>query len=324
MRTGTSRLAIVLAVAFIATAADAQSVDPHTEHGDETDDPHADHQPKPPPADAHTSHGANTPPADPHADHGKSGQSPGGARPPDAAFSGPRHAADRVFDPALMADARAELRAEHGGMNAYALLVDRLEIPIGDAGSDYAWEAQAWYGGDINKAWIKSEGEGRFGSQAEAAELQALWSRAFTPWFDLQAGVRYDWGPEPGRAYLVLGLQGLMPYLFEVDAAAFLSEEGDFSARFEAEYDLRVTQRLVLQPRAELEIAAQDVPELGIGSGISDVELGVRLRYVATPELAPYAGVQWQRKLGPTADFARLAGDDADEFFVLAGASFRF
>jgi copper resistance protein B len=140
----------------------------------------------------------------------------------------------------------------------------------------------------------------------------------------VQAGFRYDWRPEPERAHLALGIHGLMPYLFEVDAAVFLSEDGDLSARVEAEYDLLVTQRLVLQPRAEVEAAFTDVPEVQVGSGVSHLELGARLRYQVTPEVAPYAGIHWTRRFGQTADFARLAGEDTNEFFVVAGASFRF
>lgn len=263
---------------------------------------------------------------DPHAGHRESQQSP--APPsgtlPEAAFSGPRHAADVVFDPADMAAAREQLRAEHGAMRSYGLVFDRLEMPIGGDGGDYAWEAQAWYGGDLDRIRIKSEGEDGSGGEAEAAEVQALWSRAIATWFDLQAGIRYDWHPEPDRGYLVLGLQGLMPYRFELDAAAFISEEGDFSARLEAEYDLLITQRLILQPATEIELAFQDVPESDVGRGISGVELGLRLRYELAREFAPYAGVQWERKLGRTADFARLRGESRDDFFVVAGVNFRF
>ena len=306
-------LLATLALAAVTMPAAAQQMPPHAGHpqDERPADPHAGHggEPRPP---ASREHGASR-----HA------QAPAGA-PPDAAFAGPHHAADSLFDPAAMARARRHLRAEHGGMRAWSVLVDALEATVRDAGSDYAWEAQGWYGGDVNKLWIKTEGEQSFGEAAEEAEVQALWSRALTPWFDLQAGFRYDWRPEPERAHLALGIHGLMPYRFEVDAAMFLSEDGDLSVRLEAEYDLLLTQRLVLQPRGEVEGGFSDVPEVRVGSGFSRVELGLRLRYEAMPALAPYAGLEWERQLGQTADLARKAGERTNEVFVVAGVNFWF
>lgn len=289
-------------------------------------DPHAAHRTEGQAEDPHAAHGTEGQAEDPHAGHGvdEEGPTPTGAPAPEAAYSGPRHAADALFGPAEMDRARQVLRHEHGAMTTHGVLVDRLETVLESGRDGYVWDAQGWYGSDLDKLWIKTEGEGRFGGPAEEAELQVLWSRAVTPWFDAQAGVRYDFRPDPGRAHLVLGLQGLMPYLFEVDAAAFVSEEGDVSARLEAEYDLRVTQRLVVQPRAELELAVQDVPELGIGSGVNDLELGLRLRYEVVPELAPYVGLEWTRSFGETADFARAEGEDTSDMVFVAGATFWF
>lgn len=149
--------------------------------------------------------------------------------------------------------------------------------------------------------------------------MQALWSHAITPWFDVQAGARYDFRPEPERGHLVLGLQGLAPYFFEIDAAAFLSDERDLTARIEAEYDQLITQRLILQPRVELDLAAQDVEEIGIGAGLSSVEAGLRLRYEIVPEFAPYFGVSYERAVGDTANFARDEGEEVDTWSVLIG-----
>jgi copper resistance protein B len=245
--------------------------------------------------------------------------SPPVAPPPAAALSGPAHAADAVFGAEQMAQAREELRVEHGDMRVGKLLVDRLEARIRDGRDGYAWDAQGWYGGDIDKLWVKTEGEGEFGGGVEAAEVQALWSHAIGPFFDLQAGLRYDIRPRPDRGYLVLGVQGLAPYWFEVDAAAFLSDKGDLTARVEAEYDQRITQKLILQPRVEFDLAAQDVPELGIGSGLSTAELGIRLRYEFKPQFAPYVGVEYERALGDTADFRRAGGEDVGGWSVLLG-----
>jgi copper resistance protein B len=237
-----------------------------------------------------------------------------------AAFSGPEHAADVIWDPQLMARKRADhLIAEHGGFTGHMVLLDRLEYRAIDGADGYAWDAEAWYGGDYNRLWLKTEGEGEFADGAESAEVQALYSRAIDPWFNLQAGVRYDVRPTPDRGHLVLGVQGLAPYWFEVDAAAFLSSEGDLTARLEAEYDQRITNRLILQPRVELDLAAQDVPELGVGAGVSTIEAGLRLRYEVKHEFAPYLGVQYERRVGATAEFARVDGGRVGGWAVLLG-----
>lgn len=261
---------------------------------------------------------------DPHAGHNMSNAAASGAPPvappPQAAFSGPEHAADTVWDPKLMAAKRAEeLINEHGGYTGYMVLFDQLEARIKDGRDGYAWEGDAWYGGDYDRLWVKTEGEGEFGGTLESAEVQALYSRAIDPWFNFQTGIRYDIRPKPDRAYFVAGIQGLAPYWFELDGALFLSEKGDLMARIEAEYDQRITNRLILQPRLELELAAQDVPELGIGAGLSTVEAGLRLRYEIKREFAPYIGVEYERSLGDTADFVRAKGERAGGWAFLIG-----
>ncbi|HEY0624089.1 copper resistance protein B [Sphingomonas sp.] len=317
-----------------------QATDPHAGHRmqagqpapGEPADPHAGHDmPAPKPAmpaqqDSHAGHHGHQPgepQAGPHAGHRMGGvgeAAPPIAPPPAAATSGPPHAADSVYDPGTMARARAELHTSHGGLRTAKFMIDQLELDLRDGHVGYAWEdVQFWYGGDRDKLWVKSQGEGRFGEGVEGAEVQALWSRAIGPFLDLQAGVRYDIRPQPGRGYLVLGVQGLAPYWFEIDAAAFVSEEGDVSARFEAEYDQRITQRLILQPRGGFEVSLQDVPELGAGSGLSTAEAGLRLRYEFVPEFAPYVGVQYERAFGDTADFRRRAGEDRGGWSLVLG-----
>ena len=198
-------------------------------------------------------------------------------------------------------------------------LADRLEYRWQEGTDALLWDAQGWIGGDWNKFWFKTEGEDPADGAVEEAEVQALYARLISPFWYLQTGVRYDFEPAPSRAFAVLGVQGLGLYWFEVDAAAFVSDDGDLSARFEAEYDLLFTQRLVLQPRFETNLAFQDVPELGIGQGFNDVQLGLRLRYEIRREFAPYAGIAWVRKVGETADRARTAGEDVDSLAVVAG-----
>jgi copper resistance protein B len=244
---------------------------------------------------------------------------PPAAPPPPGALGGPAHAADTVFPAGQMNDARSVFRDEHGAIRTYRVLVDQLETRIQNGRDGYAWDGEAWYGGAINRLWLKTEGEGTFGGGPEQAEVQALWSRALDPWFNLQAGVRYDIRPTPDRGYLVLGIEGLAPYWFEVDGAVFLSQKGDLSARFEGEYEQRITQRLILQPRIDLDFSLQDVPELGIGSGLSSAEAGLRLRYEIVPEFAPYVGVHYGRAFGDTAAFRRAAGRDVGGLSFLVG-----
>jgi copper resistance protein B len=298
-----------------------KAADPHAGHDmPQGADPHAAHQ-----ADPHAGHDmgeASAGAADPHAGHdmpAAEAASPPLGPPPPGALSGPAHAADAVFGGGQMAAAREELRKEHGEMRASKVLIDQLEVRIGNGREGYAWDGQGWIGGDIDKAWFKTEGEGEFGGAFESAEVQALWSHAIDPWFDVQAGIRYDFRPDPRRAYLVLGLQGLAPYWFEVDAAAFLSNKGDVSARVEAEYDLLLTQKLILQPRVEFDLSLQDVPEIGIGSGLSTGEIGARLRYQFRPEFAPYLGLEYERAFGDTAGFRRAAGEKAGGWSFLIG-----
>lgn len=239
-------------------------------------------------------------------------------------MSGPAHAADSIFGPADMARSRAELTRNHGGLLHSKLLIDQLEVRFGGGEEGHAWDAQAWVGGDINKLWLKSEGEGTFGHGVGGAEVQALWSRAVDPWFDVQLGVRQDLQPGPDRTHVVLGFQGLAPYWFEVEGALFVSDKGDVTARAEAEYDLRLTQALILQPRLEAEFSLQPVPELDLGSGLTTAELGARLRYELFPRsglavVAPYVGVEYERAFGGTARFRRIAGEDAGGWRLVVG-----
>lgn len=239
---------------------------------------------------------------------------------PPRALEGPRHAANAIWGADAMASSREQLAREHGGMRTGMVLIERLEARIPTEGGEegYLWDAQAFYGGDINRLVIKTEGEGAFGGELEDAEIQALYSRAIGPFFDLQAGVRFD--PEPDtRSHLVVGVQGLAPYMFHVDSALFLSDRGDLTARIEGEYDQRITQQLILQPRIEAELSAQDIAERGIGAGVTKIEAGLRLRYEIEREFAPYVGIEYEAKLGETADIARTAGEDAAGFKLLIG-----
>ncbi|MES2337303.1 MAG: copper resistance protein B [Pseudomonadota bacterium] len=226
--------------------------------------------------------------------------------------------ADRVWGPAAMAPSRAALRSEHGGMAFSQLMIDLAEVQFRRGREGYRWEGEYWYGGDINRLTLKSEGEGTFGGDAEG-EVQALYSRAIGPYFNLQAGARHDVAPGPDRSYATIGFEGLAPYWFEVEGALFLSDRGDLLARLEGYYDQRITQRLIVQPRVEFNLSAQDVPVSRLGSGITDAEAGLRLRYEITREFAPYVGVSWERQFGDTARFARAAGEGTGGVALVAG-----
>nr|WP_137676076.1 copper resistance protein B [Parerythrobacter lutipelagi] len=257
--------------------------------------------------------------------HGGMDKSAAGAAPesavPPRAFEGPQHAADAIWGADAMARARQANHAGHGDMKTGMIMVERLEarVPLDGGDTGFLWDGQAWYGGDIDKLFFKTEGEGAFdGGTVEDAEVQLLWSRAIAPYWDFQAGARLDIEPET-RSHLALGVQGLAPYMFHVDAAAFLSDRGDLTARIEGEYDQKITQRLILQPRMEVELSAQDIPERAIGAGITKIEPGLRLRYEIAREFAPYVGIEYEAKLGDTADIARANGEDPNGFKFLVG-----
>lgn len=226
---------------------------------------------------------------------------------------------------ATMAEARADMYHHMGGQTFTLVSADRLEYVGGGDHDLLAWDVDVWHGGDLQKVWFKSEGErGLDGAGTESFEVQALYSRAVSPYFDLQVGVRHDFEPGPSRTHGVIGVQGLAPYWFEVDVAAFVSERGDVTARAEIEYELLLTQRLILQPRLELGFAAQRVPERALGRGLTEIEAGVRLRYEIRREFAPYVGVERHRISGDSRALARAAGQDPDDVIWVAGVKLWF
>ena len=219
------------------------------------------------------------------------------------------HYADRSFPVAAMQPARAMFRHEQGGETFAQVMFNLAEVQIRNGRDGYRWDGEGWFGGDYNRFVVKSEGEGTFRKGVDAAEVQALYSRAIGPYFNLQGGVRHDFQPSPTQTYATVGIEGLAPYEFETEAALFVSTKGDVLARAEGWYDERLTQRLILQPRVELNFAAQDVPRDRIGAGLTDAELGLRLRYEISRKIAPYIGISYEAKTGRTADFARADGE---------------
>lgn len=199
-------------------------------------------------------------------------------------------------------------------------LIDRLEYGDPDGTNNYLWDAQGWVGGDFNKFWWKTEGEGPLnGGGPEDTEFQALYNRMIRPFWGVQAGVRYDLNPNPDRGFAVLGFQGLAPQWFEADNALFVSEDGDVSFRGEYEYEILLTQKLRLAPRVEINISATDAPEYGLAQGINDTEMGLRLRYQIVRKFAPYIGVRWEQLYGETKDIAKRAGENTSSTAFVIG-----
>ena len=222
-------------------------------------------------------------------------------------------------DPAMQ-EAHAMSQAAHGGSINWLLMADRFEY-LEDSGDErLQWEAQSWIGGDLNKFWFKTEGTYERDAASEVdAEVQLLYSRAFAPFWDLQTGLRHDEGAYASADYAVLGINGLAPYWFEVDAAAFLSDSGKVSTRLEVEYELRFSQRLILQPRLELNYAFADDPDLNSWQGMQEASFSLRLRYEFLREFAPYVGVEWSRAYGKTGTVLQRSGLDDREASVVAG-----
>jgi copper resistance protein B len=190
------------------------------------------------------------------------------------------------------------------------VIADQLEWQSADH-ADIAWDLQAYYGGDYHKLWLKTEGVHE--QHEDDVRFEALWNRIITPWWSSQVGVRQDFGEGPSRTWLALGIEGLAPQWFDVEASIYFGEQGRTALRADVSYDLLLTQRLILQPELEADVYGKDDPQRRIGSGLSDIEAGLRLRYEVRRELAPYVGVHWVRRFGETAD---LAGDDSEIRFV--------
>ena len=206
----------------------------------------------------------------------------------------------------------------HGTSVQSYWLLDRLEVSDADNGTALGWEAMAWVGGDIQRIWLRSEGEAVDG-RIEHGDMEVLYGRSVRPWWDVLAGVRQDVGEGPSRTWAAFGVQGLSPYKFEVAATAYIGQGGRTALRAEAEYDTLLTNRLILQWRAEANAYGKADPLAGIGSGLSTVEFGARLRYEITRQFAPYFGVEHDRAFGNTADLRRNAGHDAGDTRVVAG-----
>jgi copper resistance protein B len=276
------RLAVVLAVLLWPAASLAQD---HEEHQAE---------PAPPPAESQADRAPDPPPAQ----------------------AGPQ------LPPITDADRAAAFPAVDGHVvhdeAVHALVrIDRLEWRPADDNS-LGWSAGGWIGRDLDRFWFRAEGD-RTDGRLDEANVHLLYGRALARWWEVVAGVRQDIRPGPARTWAAVGVQGLAPYWFEVEATAYVGESGRTRLHVEAEYELLLTNRLILQPLIEVAVHGTADREYGIGAGLSSAEIGLRARYEFRRELAPYVGVVWHRAFFETAEIARAAGRQAGDLRLATG-----
>lgn len=246
-----------------------------------------------------------------HMDHSKMDQSMPASNEPRTPIPPPTDA-----DRAAASPPSQHMHHLDNAVHAYTLL-NRLESWKADHGNGQGWEAQGWIGTDLNRLWWRSEGE-REGGKTHSADLEALYGRSVSRWWDVVAGVRHDFRPGDAQTFVGIGVQGLAPQKFEVSAMAYAGERGQAAARFEVEYETLLTNRLILQPLVEAELYGKNDPRRGIGSGLSTVEAGLRLRYEFTRQFAPYVGVVRELAFGKTAELRQAEGESGgDTRFVI-------
>ena len=299
----------VPAAAHKQNAATEQQLHGHG-HGQAQGQGHANHAASPPPADA--------PGCTPqHAAMGHCTASPASGTVPREPIPAVTEDDRKAAFPVL-----AHGHVAHGATTYTRVKFNRFEAWDSDTGSGQAWEGSASVGGDLHRLWLRSSGS-RTSGRTTSANAELRWSRAVARWWDVVAGVRHDVEPGPARTRGAVGIQGIAPYQFEVSALAYFGE-GGLAATLEAEYDMRFTNRLVLQPLIEVALHARDDPARGIGSGLSKAEAGLRLRYEITRRFAPYVGVAHERAFGRTARFHEAEGEDSRETRLVAGVRFWF
>jgi len=198
------------------------------------------------------------------------------------------------------------------------VLFNRLEVFDAHHGTGLAWEGQAWIGTDTDKLWLRSEGQ-RVDDRTESSDLELLYGRPISRWWDVVGGIRHDFKPGPSQDWAAIGVVGIAPYKFEVEATAYIGASGRTAARIEAEYELLLTNRLVLQPLVEANFNGKDDARRGIGSGLSTMEAGLRLRYEVQRKFAPYIGIVQEQAFGDTADLREALGEDKRDTRIVAG-----
>jgi len=258
--------------------------------------------------------------ADPHAGHEQ--EKPAPATSPRPSSEGTQDLPP--FIPRLTDDDRkaafpdVEGHSLHGNAVNYFVLFDQLEWQAGEGTNVVNLDSRGWIGRDRDRLWFRAEGDAEGGRVGEG-QAHVLYGRQFSRWWDVVAGVRQDLQPGPAQTWAAFGVQGLAPYWFEVEATAYIGASGRMHARLEVEYELLLTNRLILQPLIEAEVFGTSDPERGIGAGLSTTDAGFRLRYEVRREFAPYVGVTWNRKWGETGDLAEAAGEEAGGAWFVTG-----
>jgi len=313
-------------LALVSVAAQAQAQNDHAAHG------HADTQattvpaapPATPAADPHAGHGASATgtAAAPAMDHGNM-QMQGGSAPPDArdphGYSNGQQLGSGDY--AVPGVPRLMMADEHTFASLRGETLERRFTRKGDDST--AYDLQAWFGTTYNKAVVKAEGDIAKG-KLEESRTELLWGHAIAPYWDTQLGIRVDNGEGPSRQWLAFGVQGLAPYWFELEATGYVGNDGRTALRLEGSYELLLTQRLILEPRAELQFYGKDDPQRRIGKGLAEASAGLRLRYEISRQFAPYIGVERAGSFGRTADYVRAEGGRAQQTRWVAGVRFWF
>ena len=323
MRCASVGPALIACCFAVVTTAAGQEPPDHSQHAPAPQPPAPATQPRPTPPDA------PAPPQQPgepaqRQQPAAAAPSPGGAEDHSAHVAGGSPQAPREPIPPLTDADRAaafpaglEGHAVHDRAINYMVLFDQLEWQ-GTKDGGPGWENSTWIGGDVNRLWLRSEGESHE-RRLESAFLDVLWGRSIARWWDLVAGARHDFRPGPGRTWVGAGIQGVAPYFFEIEATGYVGPDGRTLGRVEAEYELLLTNRLILQPLVEIEVLGKADPERELGAGLTSLETGLRVRYEFRREFAPFIGVTWNRAFFGTADFARAAGEEVGATRIAVG-----
>jgi len=197
------------------------------------------------------------------------------------------------------------------------LLMDKFEV-LNNSERSKEWEGSFYIGYDIDKLYVYSTGVAT-NDGLETSENELVYSRAITPFWDIQAGLAYDKNANASRTWGEVAIAGLAPYYFETRAALLFNNEGNVGLRLDAEYEMLFTQKLILTPSFEADFYTKDDPLLRLGSGLSNIEAGLRLRYEIRREFAPYVGVTWEKTFGNTRNY-----NPVNETSLLAGVRFWF
>ncbi len=235
----------------------------------------------------------------------------------------PTPALPSFITPVTDADRRAAFPDVHGhaahdnGVYSY-ILFDQMEWQRSGGTDGVAWDSRGWVGRDLDRLWFRTEGRGADG-RVDDAEAHVLYGRAIARWWDVVAGVRQDVRPGSPQTWGAVGIQGLAPYWFQLAVTAYVGPSARTNVRVEAEYELLLTNRLILKPLVDVELRSQTDRDRGVGAGLSSADIGVRLRYEVRRELAPYVGIVWSRRFFGTADLARTRGAVVGEVRFVSG-----